>query len=323
MCHRRPATAPADAAGERYLGARLDAGGEVAFSGRPGPASWAQPRNSREGSSRAPAGLVQSLLCDISREGRILVGPRVRPRQNRRTPPPMGEEGRPRGSTGRSPRTSRRKGVAPVSGIRRGIAGGTYNTLSSSARRVGSRAPWRGESLALSSDEKWALVSRRRPSHLALLPTGAGEPRDLSGGQIQSNTGHSSFRTDGGSLSRGGEGPPPRTYIQDVKGGPPRPFGEEGLRILLASPDGRQLAPRDDARREGLLGSSRRRRDDRPAGRSRGRARRVPCSVERRRQDSVRPGVDENPLTLYRVDLETGKKSSLGRSSLRRREPVY
>ncbi len=102
-----------------------------------------------------------------------------------------------------------------------------------------------GKSLALSPDVKWALVFRPSPEpHLALLPTGAGEARDLPGGGASVRYHWATFFPDGRRILIAAQekGKPPRSYIQDVEGGPPRPFAEEGMRATLISPDGREIA---------------------------------------------------------------------------------
>ena len=83
-----------------------------------------------------------------------------------------------------------------------------------------------GKALALSPDEKWALVARPLPGpHLALLPTGVGEARDLpAGAAVQYHW--ASFFPDGRRIliAAREKGKLPRTYIQDLSGGPPRPL---------------------------------------------------------------------------------------------------
>jgi dipeptidyl aminopeptidase/acylaminoacyl peptidase len=88
------------------------------------------------------------------------------------------------------------------------------------------------------------VVLRREPEpHLTLLPTGPGDPRDLPGGGLVQYHGVTFF-PDGQRLliSAQEKGKPPRTYIQSVAGGAPRPFEEEGLRGWLVSPDGQEVA---------------------------------------------------------------------------------
>ncbi len=57
-----------------------------------------------------------------------------------------------------------------------------------------------GKALALSPDEKWALVTRPSSEpELVLLPTGAGVPRRFPAAASSITTGRRSFRTAGGS----------------------------------------------------------------------------------------------------------------------------
>ncbi len=164
-----------------------------------------------------------------------------------------------------------------------------------------------GKPLALSPDEKWALVVQTDTApHLVLLPTGAGATRALPGGDVVQYH-WASFFPDGRRILFAAEekGRTARSYIQDIAGGAPMPFADEGLRAELVSPDGREIAGSTE---EGLPlifpveGG--------------GRARSI---------DGVEPGESlvqwsgdgkalfvrgssEPPLVLYRVDLATGKR---------------
>jgi len=164
-----------------------------------------------------------------------------------------------------------------------------------------------GKALALSPDEKWVLVARPSPSpHLALLPTGVGEPRDLpAGAAVQYHW--ASFFPDGRRIliAAREKGKPPRTYVQDLSGGPPRPFAEEGMRASLVSPDGREIA---GTTLEGLHLIYR--------ADGEGRARAivgaepgdflVQWSADGK--TILVRGAESRPLTLYRIDLESGRR---------------
>jgi len=179
-------------------------------------------------------------------------------------------------------------------------------------RRMDGSEPARlgdGKALALSQDQKWALVSLTEPDrHLRLLPTGVGQPRDLPGGGIHIYH-WAFFFPDGRRIGIAGEEKDrlPRTYVQNVDGGPPRPFGEEGLRISVVSPDGKRLAGTTSDGRAFIFQSDGNGTDPRP----------IP---------GVDPGeflvqwgsdgnslyvrgIETNPLTLYRVDLQSGKRA--------------
>jgi eukaryotic-like serine/threonine-protein kinase len=164
-----------------------------------------------------------------------------------------------------------------------------------------------GKALALSADEKWALVSRPSPEpHLALLPTAAGELRQLPGGGIVRYHWASFFPDSRRILIAGEEkGKPPRSYIQDIAGGPPQPFGEEGLRATLVSPDGREIA---GSTMDGLQLIY---PDD-----GRGHPRAIDGALpgdflvqwNTDGKSIVVRGAEDQPLTLYRIDLATGRR---------------
>ena len=163
-----------------------------------------------------------------------------------------------------------------------------------------------GKALALSPDEKWALALQSIPTpHLVLLPMGAGDARSLPGGGIIQYH-WAFFFPDGRRIGFAAEekNRPPRSYIQDLEGGAPRPFGEEGMRASLVSPDGKEIA-----------GST---PDGQFLYRTDGEG--TPRPIAGTRPDDflvqwaadgkslfVR-GAEERPLTLYRVNLSTGKR---------------
>jgi Tol biopolymer transport system component len=164
-----------------------------------------------------------------------------------------------------------------------------------------------GKALALSPDEKWALVARYSPApHLTLLPTGAGEHKDLPAGPpVQYHW--ATFFPDGRRILIAAQekGKPPRSYIQDLSGGPPRPFGEEGMRATLVSPDGREIA---GSTLEGLHLIY----PTEGEGRARAIAGVEPGDFlvqwnEDGKSILVR-GAQERPLTVYRIDLASGRR---------------
>jgi Tol biopolymer transport system component len=164
-----------------------------------------------------------------------------------------------------------------------------------------------GKGLAFSPDEKWALVARSSPTpHLALLPTGAGEPRDLPGNGI-SQYHWATFFPDSRRIVFAAQekGKPPRSYIQDLPAGPPRPFAEEGMRATLVSPDGSEIA---GSTMEGLHLIYR--------ADGTGRARAIVGAepgdflvqwTEDGKTIIVR-GNEDQPLSLYRIDLASGRR---------------
>ena len=164
-----------------------------------------------------------------------------------------------------------------------------------------------GKALALSPDERWALVKRPSPvPRLTLLPTGAGEPRDLP--VVSPLRYHwATFFPDGRRILIAAQekGKAPRTYIQDLSGGPPKPFAEEGMRAMLVSPDGREIA---GSTLEGLNLIYR--------ADGQGRARAivgaepgdflVQWSADGK--SILVRGREERPLSLYTIDLESGRR---------------
>jgi hypothetical protein len=108
-----------------------------------------------------------------------------------------------------------------------------------------------GQSLALSPDGKWALVSRQSggETRLVLLPTGAGEPRVLPQSPISFAS--ASWFADGKRLLVSGneQGRGSRLYILEVAVGSHRAVSPEGVTVYrwrALSPDGRlavALAP--------------------------------------------------------------------------------
>jgi eukaryotic-like serine/threonine-protein kinase len=165
-----------------------------------------------------------------------------------------------------------------------------------------------GKALALSPDGKWALVVKPHPApHLALLPTGAGEVRDLPSGGGTFQYHWATFFPDGRRILIAAEerGKAPRSYIQDLSGGPPRPFAEEGMRATLVSPDGREIA---GSTLEGLHLIYR--------ADGEGRARAIVgaepgdflIAWNADGKSILVRGPEERPLTLYRIDLESGRR---------------
>ncbi len=116
-----------------------------------------------------------------------------------------------------------------------GEGGATYlrGTDGSPAVRLGE-----GVAQGLSPDGKWALATLSSPSRLILLPTGAGQTKDLTRPGL-TYLGAGWFR-DGRRVAFTAEAQGARrTYEQDVDGGEPRVVGPEG--VALVTPDGRSL----------------------------------------------------------------------------------
>ena len=131
--------------------------------------------------------------------------------------------------------------------VEAGEAGGgeyavfTRDTNGESAVRLG-----QGSSRALSPDGKWVLVLRQNmsPPDFVLLPTGVGQQRTLSTGNVIPNHGH--FFADSKRLLFDGHEPghASRVYVMNLDGGQPRPTTPEGFSLGThpLSPDGQRIA---------------------------------------------------------------------------------
>jgi Tol biopolymer transport system component len=92
---------------------------------------------------------------------------------------------------------------------------------------------------ALSQDGKWVLASVGSPAKLVLLPTGVGEPKQLTDDKID----HFNFAwlPDSKSIvyaaAESGHGA--RSFLLDTQGGTPRPLTPEGTIGGLPTPDGK------------------------------------------------------------------------------------
>jgi len=102
-----------------------------------------------------------------------------------------------------------------------------------------------GSSFALSPDQKWALAGLPKPPvQFNLLPTGAGESRQLTHDQINRLDAH--WFPDGKRLlfSADEPGKGVRLYVQDLDGGAAKAITQEGVNgsLFTISPDGKQVA---------------------------------------------------------------------------------
>jgi dipeptidyl aminopeptidase/acylaminoacyl peptidase len=187
-------------------------------------------------------------------------------------------------------------------------------TDGSDAKRLGE-----GRAFALSPDEKWALVRQFPGPRLVLLPTGAGEPRPLPGANLLGYR-WATFFPDGRRIVFDGFGKnqTPRSFIQDLEGGAPKPFGDEGFRAVLVSPDGRSVAgTRPRSQQEGfamgakveslhLIYPADGNGGPRPIAGALPDDTLVQWSGDGK-TIYVRGG-EAQPLTLYRLDLATGRR---------------
>ena len=126
-------------------------------------------------------------------------------------------------------------------------------------RRTDGSAPTllgKGAAIALSPDGRWALVlNLASPTHLALLPTGAGDAKPLPRGTLVQIQGGAFFPDGKRILVAGSEdGKATRLWIQDLAGGAPKAFSPEGVGISgigpggggAISPDGSTVAAASD-----------------------------------------------------------------------------
>jgi WD40 repeat protein len=105
---------------------------------------------------------------------------------------------------------------------------------------------------ALSPDEQWVLSAVGSPAKLVLLPTGVGEPKQLT----DDKTDHynDAWMPDSQAIVFSSAEPShgPRTYLLDIQGGSPRAITPEGTAGGLVSPDGKFLLSIDGKRQRWL-----------------------------------------------------------------------
>jgi serine/threonine protein kinase len=102
-----------------------------------------------------------------------------------------------------------------------------------------------GSAIALSPDDKWVISQAPgTPAQFRLLPTKAGDPRNLTNDSINHNWAH--WMPDGKQFVFSGNEPNKgvRLYVQNVDGGSPKPISPEGAHAtaFFPSPDGTMVA---------------------------------------------------------------------------------
>jgi len=105
---------------------------------------------------------------------------------------------------------------------------------------------------SLSPDGKWVLASVGSPAKLVLLPTGVGEPRQLTDNKVDHV--NLNWMPDSKSIlyTAAESGHAPRTYLLDTQGGTPRALTPENTFGGLISPDGKFLLAIDGDRQRWL-----------------------------------------------------------------------
>ncbi|MGC2161236.1 MAG: protein kinase [Silvibacterium sp.] len=102
-----------------------------------------------------------------------------------------------------------------------------------------------GYGLALSPDKNWALSQKLTEpiNEIWLLPIGPGEPRRLSPPDLAPAAILGDFFPDGKHVFYVAQqaGRPPRTWMQDIDGGPVKPLTPENIFGVSISPDGKWL----------------------------------------------------------------------------------
>ena len=99
-----------------------------------------------------------------------------------------------------------------------------------------------GEGRAISPDSKWVITKPVRGGGLSLVPTGAGEARQLTHDNIA--YGNMRYLPDGKHVLAAGieTGHGARDYLIDISSGDAKPLTPEGITGVVLSPDGTKIA---------------------------------------------------------------------------------
>jgi Tol biopolymer transport system component len=111
-----------------------------------------------------------------------------------------------------------------------------------------------GLAMAISQDAKWAVAKAAKGGPLNLIPTGAGESRQLTHDAVTYEAAR--FLPDGKHLIAWGieTGHGGRDYLIDVSTGDSKPVTPEGISGIVVSPDGRSVAVRGPDGKRGIWG---------------------------------------------------------------------
>ena len=102
----------------------------------------------------------------------------------------------------------------------------------------------------LSPDGQWVISAVGAPAKLVLLPTGIGEPRQLSDDKLDHI--FAAWLPDSKSIVFDATEPghAPRTYLTDIQGGTPRALTPEGMFGALVAPDGKHVLEVDTTKHQ-------------------------------------------------------------------------
>jgi Tol biopolymer transport system component len=165
-----------------------------------------------------------------------------------------------------------------------------------------------GGAVSLSPDGKWAIAqTQESPSQFKLLPTGPGEPRDLTKDDINHSWAH--WFPDGKRILFAADEPNKgvRFYVYDLASGKSQVISQEGVNATAfsLSPDSQQIAAIGPDQR-GYLYPVAGGDPQLIAGLNQG-EQPITWSADGRSLYIYQPG--ELPARVYRVDLQTGKRS--------------
>jgi hypothetical protein len=109
-----------------------------------------------------------------------------------------------------------------------------------------------GDAVAISPDAKWVITKSAKGGPLSLVPTGAGESRQLTHDTVSYT--EARFLPDGKQLLASGieAGHGGRDYMIDLGNGDSKPVTPEGIAGVQVSPDGRSVAVRGPDGKRGI-----------------------------------------------------------------------
>ncbi len=165
-----------------------------------------------------------------------------------------------------------------------------------------------GGAVALSPDGKWVIAqTQESPSQFRLLPTAAGEPRDLTKDNVNHSWAH--WFPDGKRIlfSADEPGKGVRFYIYDMASGNSKPISQEGVNgtAFALSPDSQEIAaigPDEKGYLYPVAGG-----DPRPINGINQGEQPITWSGDGQSLYIYQPG--ELPARVYRLDLKSGKRT--------------